>query len=140
MNNHHTAHANLLRAQTIFQEAQHLYEQGVWNLVVRRAQEAVELALKGALWWAGLDVPRFHDVGSFLRESQQRFPEDFAQRIPQLASISRSLSVERERSFYGDEVLRLPPEQIYTQHDAAQALEQARFVLEACRQLIEHTE
>jgi HEPN domain-containing protein len=49
MNNHHTAHANLLRAQTIFQEAQHLYEQGVWNLVVRRAQEAVELALKGAL-------------------------------------------------------------------------------------------
>jgi HEPN domain-containing protein len=139
MNNHHTARANLHRAQIILREAQRLYEQGIWNLVVRRAQEAVELALKGALWWAGLDVPRFHDVGSFLRENQQRFPEDFAPHIPQLAAISRSLSAERERSFYGDEVLRIPPEQIYSQHDATQALEQARFALEACRNLIEPT-
>jgi HEPN domain-containing protein len=138
MNNHHTARANLHRAQTILQEAQYLYEQGVWNLVVRRAQESVELALKGALWWAGLDAPRFHDVGAFLRENQQRFPENFARHIPRLAAISRSLSVERERSFHGDEVLRLPPEQIYTQHDAVEALEQARFALEACRELIEH--
>jgi HEPN domain-containing protein len=87
-----------------------------------------------------LDVPRFHDVGSLLRENWQRFPARFAEQIPQLAAISRSLSVERERSFYGDEVLRLPPEQIYTQYDATQALEQARFVLEACRDLIERTE
>ncbi|MFN3742682.1 MAG: HEPN domain-containing protein [Anaerolineales bacterium] len=80
----------------------------MWNLTLRRAQEAVELALKGALWWAGLEVPRIHDVGVVLRQNRHRFPPEFAAHIPKLASISRALAAERERSFYGDEELSLP--------------------------------
>lgn len=34
------------RASIIVQEAEYLQEKEVWNMVVRRSQEAVELALK----------------------------------------------------------------------------------------------
>jgi HEPN domain-containing protein len=136
MNTQEAARLNLERAGMILEEAHRFRDSGVWNLVVRRCQEAVELALKGTLWWAGLEVPWVHDVGVFLRQHPNRFPARFAQQIPRLASISRALSVERERSFYGDEESGLPPEMLYSEQDAAEALEKAALVLDACRRLI----
>jgi HEPN domain-containing protein len=136
MNMREAAQSNLERASLILEEASRFRDRGVWNLVVRRCQEAVELSLKGALLWAGLEVPWVHDVGVFLRQHPDRFPADFARQIPRLASISRALSVERERSFYGDEESGLPPEMLYSEHDAAEALEKAAFVLGICRQLV----
>ena len=108
--------------------------------MVRRAQEAVELALKGALLWAGLEVPWVHDVGVFLRQNRRRFPAEFARQIPRLASLSRALAVERERSFYGDEESGLTLEMLYDELDAVEALEKATFVLEACRRLMQEEE
>jgi HEPN domain-containing protein len=128
MMNKEAAHYSLQRAQVILDEAEHLRELGAWNLVVRRCQEAVELALKGALLWAGLSVPRIHDVGGVLRQHTRRFPTDFQQALSRLASISRSLRAEREVSFYGDEESGLPPEMLYVAADADEALEKARFV------------
>ena len=64
---------------------------GHWNLVVRRSQESVELALKGALAWAGIAIPKVHDVGPLLRQHGDRYPAGFAEAIPQLASMSRAL-------------------------------------------------
>jgi HEPN domain-containing protein len=136
MNNQEAAGLALKRAEVILSEAESLQAKGVWNLVIRRAQEAVELALKGALLWAGLEVPWVHDVGVFLRQNRRRFPDKFARQIPRLASLSRALGVERERSFYGDEESGLPPEMLYDELDAVEALEKATFVLEACRRLM----
>lgn len=120
----------------ILEEAQHYRERAAYNLAVRRCQETVELALKGALLWAGLETPRVHDVGAFLRRHHDRFPAGFARQISRLASISRTLSVERERSFYGDEESDLPPEALYDENDADEALTRATFVLDVCRQLL----
>lgn len=47
--------------------------------------------------------PRAHDVGPVLKDNLGRFPEAFAEAIPKLASISRSLRAKRESSFNGDE-------------------------------------
>ena len=137
MNNQDVAWLNLHRAEVILEEARSLKVKKAWNLVVRRAQEAVESALKGALLWASLEVPRVHDVGTFLRQHSNRFPPGFAQQIPRLASISRTLAVERARSFYGDEESGLPPEMLYSEQDATEALEKAVFVLDVCRQSLE---
>lgn len=137
MNTQEAARMNLSRAEVILEEARNLRFKEAWNLVVRRAQEAVELALKGVLLWAGLEIPWVHDAGIFLRQHSSRFPDDFAQQIPRLASISRALGVERERSFYGDEKSLLPPETLYSEEDATEALEKAAFVLGTCRQLLE---
>ena len=98
----------LQRAAIIFEEAKNLRARGVWNLVVRRCQESVELALKSALVAVGVQPPRVHDVGPTLKEHSERFPKEFRQHIPQLASISRALRAERELSFYGDEESGVP--------------------------------
>ena len=76
MTNQQAARYNLQRAKIILEEAEHLKDQKAWNLVVRRCQEAVELALKGALLWIGINVPRIHDVGGILVQHTERFPED----------------------------------------------------------------
>jgi HEPN domain-containing protein len=89
----------MARASIILQEAEYLEEKEAWNLAVRRSQEAVELALKCALYWARIEVPRIHDVGPILRQYSNRYPEHFRGQIPHLASISRMLRAEREISF-----------------------------------------
>lgn len=136
MNHLEGVRLSLDRAGIILDEARSLQAKGVWNLVVRRCQEAVELALKGALQWAGLEVPRVHDVGAVLRQHPDRFPPDFRASVPKLASISRALRAEREISFYGDEESGLPPEMLYDADDAAEAMARAGFVLNACRGLL----
>jgi HEPN domain-containing protein len=102
---------------------------GAWNLVVRRCQETVELALKGALRAVGVEVPKVHDVGITLKDHADRFPEVLRESVPRLASISRRLRRERELAFYGDEETGTPPQWLYTQEDAEGALQEAGQVL-----------
>lgn len=135
MTNHSAADKSFKRAKVVLDEAEGLAAAGHWNLAVRRSQECVELALKGALLWAGIAVPRVHDVGPLLKQSADRYPAQFAVTIPQLASISRSLRAEREVSFYGDPESGIPPEDLYGADDAREALQKAGFVLEQCRTL-----
>ena len=135
MNNRQMAWAMLQQAEAILDEAQYLYERRYWNLVVRRCQESVELALKAALLWAGTEVPRIHDVGPILKQEAQRFPPDFQARIPRLASLSRALRAERELSFYGDEQSGIPAEELYTEVDARAKIADAREVFEHCKRL-----
>jgi HEPN domain-containing protein len=129
----------MARASIIIQEAEYLKEKEAWNMVVRRSQESVELALKCSLLWAKIEVPRIHDVGPILKQYIDRYPEPFKSRIPHLASISRLLRAEREISFYGDEQSGVPPESLYTREDALEALFKAREVLSDCQKLIETT-
>jgi len=79
------------RALIIVEEAEYLQGKQAWNMVVRRSQEAVELALKAALLWAQIEVPRIHDVGPLLKQYADRYPEPFRRYISHLASISRML-------------------------------------------------
>ena len=131
------ARGALARALRILREAEGHYEEEAWNLVVRRCQEAVELALKGVLRFVGLEVPRVHDVGVFLKRHGKRFRGRMADELDRLASISRRLRAEREISFYGDEEVGIPAEELYTQQDADDALQDARFVVEVCQAFIE---
>jgi HEPN domain-containing protein len=126
------AQAYLSQAEEILHEVKRLYQRRAWNLVVRRSQEVVELALKGILRGVGTEVPRTHDVGLWLKNYRDRFPPSFRQDIERLASISRHLRLERELSFYGDEDLSAPPQKLYTEDDAKSAMEEAEWVLEQC--------
>jgi HEPN domain-containing protein len=136
MTNHGAAKRSVERAGIVLREADAMHAAQHWNLAVRRSQESVELALKGALTWAGVEVPRVHDVGPLLRQTEGRFPAAFAKEIPRLASISRALRAEREISFYGDPESGIAPEELYTEEDAREALSKARFVLKECTAMI----
>jgi HEPN domain-containing protein len=111
-----------------------LLDDAAYSDVVREAQEIVELALKGMLRQAGVEPPKWHDVGQVLREYRDRFPAQAAAQVERLAEISGWLRKEREFSFYGD-VDFIPTEE-YTRADALRAIEDARFVVSVAESVI----
>jgi len=111
-----------------------LLDDEAYSDVVREAQEIVELALKGMLRQAGVEPPKWHDVGQVLREYRDRFPAQAAAQVERLAEISGWLRKEREFSFYGD-VDFIPTEE-YTRADAQRAIEDARFVVSVAESVI----
>jgi HEPN domain-containing protein len=126
------ARSYLARAGAVLQEAERLYEARHWNLVVRRCQEPVELALKGVLRAAGAEVPKVHDVSGPLRRYVDRLPVHLAADIDTLVSASRRLREERELAFYGDEDTETEAEALFAQADADEALRLARHVVALC--------
>lgn len=132
MTSREMAQSHLHQARRIQVEAGRHHADGAWHLVVRRCQEAVELGLKAVLRTAGLEVPKVHDVGVFLREHADHLPRAVRVELDRVTSISRRLREERELSFYGDEAVEAPPEQLYSKLDGDQALADARLVLDLC--------
>ncbi len=131
------ARSYLLQAGQILREAEDLNRRGVWNLVVRRCQEVVELSLKAALRNVGIETAKVHDVGSLLRANQGKFPASFRRDIGRLGAISRRLRMERELSFYGDEETQTAPQDLYGRRDAKSYLGEAAHVFKRCRMLLE---
>lgn len=128
------ARSFLRRAAAVLRETERLYGDGEWNLVVRRCQETVELALKGALRAAGVEIPKIHDVSGALRHNVHRLPAAIAAEVDTLVSASRRLREERELAFYGDEETDTEAEALFTQADADDALGTARHVVALCGQ------
>lgn len=54
---------------------------GAWDLVVRRSQEVVELALKAALRGIGSEALETHDVGQLLRGPKKSVQPPSADRL-----------------------------------------------------------
>lgn len=96
--------------------------------VVRESQELVELCLKALLRHAKIEVPRTHDVGELLIEHAARLPLILQAQAGQLAKISHSLRRDRELAFYGSE--DLTPSDFYSEEDAREAYESAKWVHE----------
>lgn len=132
MTNLELANAWLKQATVILEEAESLLQKQIWHLVVRRCQESTEPALKAILSRIGIEIPKLHDVGHFLKKHESQLPSSITEHLDKLAMISRQLRAERETSFYGDDQLALPPEQIYEKIDAEEALKDAQFVVTLC--------
>lgn len=132
MTSEEMARSHLRLAQRILAEAERLHRDGAWNLVVRRCQESVEMALKSLLRSAGAEVPKVHDVSGALRRNADRLPATAATEIDFLVSASRRLREEREIAFYGDEETTTGAETLFSESDAEDALGTARRVLAVC--------
>ena len=96
--------------------------------VVREAQEVVEILLKALILWAGLEVPKLHDVSKYIEKHLDLFPEIIQQNIKKIRKISRELRKEREMAFYGAEDW-IPLEE-YTEEDAQRAIKWATEIYE----------
>jgi HEPN domain-containing protein len=106
--------------------------------VVREAQEVVELLLKAALRFVGIEPARTHDVSRIMRLNAGRFPDWFRVNIEELSRISTELAADRGPSFYGDEARGIPPDELFHEEDARTALERARFVFGCGQRLLEN--
>jgi HEPN domain-containing protein len=100
MNNLDLNHRLLTEAELIMDEAHRASDNHAWNLAVRRAQEVVELSLKGLLKLMGVEYPKTHDVGDTFarvcREKHIGVEEDI---LTEMQQISRQLAAERAPAF-----------------------------------------
>jgi hypothetical protein len=111
-----------------------LLNKGAYSDVIREAQEIVELALKGMLRSAGIEPPKFHDVGGILLEHRDKYPEDVGSQIERSAEISKRLRKEGELSFCGD--IDFIPTEEYRLEDSQEAMEGANFIFEIASEVI----
>lgn len=126
-------------AQRRIKTAKLALDESGYAYCIRQCQEAVELSLKSALRFVGIEPPKWHDVGLILIENRKRFPEWFQEEIEEFAYISRWLRREREPSMYGDEETGLPPQRLYTKGYAQRAFEHASKVVRTVSDLISST-
>ena len=111
-------------------------DRGLWATVVREAQEAVELLLKGALRLVAVEPARTHDVANLRRRESGRFPPWFTAQVDHLASISTEMAGERGIAFYGDERQDLGPQELFSEADASRALDQLEYVADTVGRLL----
>ena len=107
----------------------HAMELRAWHIVIREAQECMELALKGLLRACALEPPKIHDLAAYLLENKERILQVRASlAVERMAEISKRWRSERELSFYGD--VDFLPDEKYTERQASEAMQDAAFCIE----------
>lgn len=100
-----------------------------FNMVVRRAQEVVELTLKGALKILGIEYPKVHDVAKIFAETaKKKLGKIDSEVLNKITYISARLSEDRIPSFYGDRT--------YSNEEAEEAYRDALFVFEKTKEIL----
>jgi HEPN domain-containing protein len=127
MTNIDLAQSYLIKAQKRMKILEVLLKEEDYSDVVREAQEIVELGLKGMLRFAGIEPPKFHDVGPLILEYRERFKKINSAALKKMAKVSKALRKEREFAFYGD--IDFIPTEEYTLKDARKAIKDAEFVV-----------
>lgn len=122
MTNHESGENLLKDAELYCEEMQRMFEKERWNIVVRRAQEVVELSMKGILKIMGIDFPKVHNVAplfvTLLQEKGIKLEKEVSEKI---LSISKLLAKDRAPAFYG--------EKVYSREDAGMAQNGAKEIL-----------
>lgn len=101
MTNHVRARDLLWYAREVLGEMRSARERGVWNGVVRRGQEALEMSLKAVLLLLGVDYPHEHDVAPVLRRALVDRGMGFdPERLAEIERASRELARKRAPALY----------------------------------------
>ncbi len=101
MTNHERADHLFAEAREIAREMRRTLERGHWNLAARRAQEAIELAVKALLNEMGVEYPRTHDAAPVFTEIiRQRKVEVDPTFLDWLTGLSGRLAEIRGPAFY----------------------------------------
>jgi HEPN domain-containing protein len=96
---------------------------------VRESQEIVELILKGALRYVGVEPPRRDDVHRVVEHFIDRFPTDWRSTLAELRTALDRLAEDRGPAFYGDEAEDVPASDLFGEGDARRAVETADRLL-----------
>jgi HEPN domain-containing protein len=122
MNNLNYGQRLLSEAKECYEDMLNSYARNSWNMVVRRAQEVVELSLKALLKMVGVEYPKSHDVGTVFELAciQSGIEVDNVDMIS-IKQISFELAKDRAPAFY--------IEKIYSRDYAEKAKADAEFVL-----------
>jgi len=121
----------LAEAEECYREMLDALDRRSWNLVIRRAQEVVELSLKAVLKAMGIEYPKRHDVGDVFKETCVRKGITFIRLsdLDEIEEISSYLARERSPAFY--------MERTYGEEEARKAKGDASKVFRLSKSLFE---
>jgi len=123
------------KANAILAEAQDHAKKYEYDLCVRRSQEAFELFLKIMFKLIGKEYPQRHEISEEIYQvfSALKIFDFSAQKVAQIVHRNRTLSLWRDKSFYGDEKLNVAS--IFTDEEAKVALRYAEDIQFDCSML-----
>lgn len=129
MTNREKASKLLAEAGQIVEGIPDSFKRGHFNLVIRRSQEVVELALKALFCEMGMEYPKIHDVAPlFHKIAIQKglgVEESF---LIWLEEVSSSLASKRAPAFY--------LEAEYEEEEAREAMDTATKVLDFAKKFV----
>ncbi|MFQ5827578.1 MAG: HEPN domain-containing protein [Candidatus Methylomirabilia bacterium] len=136
MRNDRAARSYLADAEIILREAEGSQRAEHYHRVVRKCQEAAELAIKGLFRLWGIEYPKSHLLGRLIKKELARRKVLDRKAADRLAYDSDSLALDREPAFYGSPD-GVPASQLFDAEDGGDALAKARRVLDTVRAAID---
>ena len=109
---------------------------GAHAVAVRESQDIVELILKGALRYVGVEPPKRHDVHGVVEHFIDRFPPDWRGTLADLRAALDRLAEDRGPAFYGDEAEDVPASELFGEGDARRAVEVVDRLLDLYARLL----
>lgn len=128
MRNIDQAKAYFNDANAVFEEAKQALGHKNLNLTIRRAQETVELAIRGLLILRGIDTPPTRDLSEVLLSIDPERLSMHKKDIIHLAKINHTLAQESKTAYYGLQRDK-PEEELFSEERANQTVEDAKEVL-----------
>jgi len=129
MNNFERGERLIKDAYSYAREAEKSFAEQQWNRVIRRAQEAVELYLKGIMKILNIEFPKIHDVGRVFVEEVRKKKIKMGEKIARkIAWASSALAEMRAPAFYR--------EKEYHEEEAGEAIENMHFVEKVIKKLL----
>jgi HEPN domain-containing protein len=125
----------LRRAQARRKALDTLFTAAAYPDVVRESQD-IELVLKGALRFVGVDPPKRHDAHKVLARFVDRFPQEWRVTLDELHASLDRLAEERGPAFYGDDERGVPASDLFDEADARRAMSVADRLLDLYRRLL----
>ncbi len=128
MNNIQRSEMLFIAAHECMEHAKSSFERKVWNMAIRRAQEAVELDLRGMLARIAVDYPKDHDQAPILLRILDKHGINTTLYAKKVETISADLSRKRGPALHQDEG--------YDKETAEQAINDAQFVIDTMVKVI----
>jgi HEPN domain-containing protein len=129
MNNIKRSDLLFIAASECINHAQSSFDRGVWNMSIRRSQEAVELELAAILALIGIHYPKDHDQAPLAIRTLKAHGFDLGQDSEKIERISADLSRKRGPALHQEEG--------YEKEDARKALDDANFVISKIQKIRE---
>lgn len=114
-----------------------LFTARAYPAVVRESHDVVELVLKGALRFVGIEPPKRHDVHDVVGRFIDRFPDEWRHAIGDLSAALTQLAQDRAPAFYGIEAEDIPASELFGEADARRAMAVADRLLDLYSRLVE---
>lgn len=136
MRNTKMASDHIFRAQRCLKEAELALSEKDYAGVVRRSQEALELAIKAVLRYLTIEYPREHDVSGVLVQAGDRLPKYLRERLQDIVELSAELARVRGPALYGYEMEGIPARESFGSDYAENIYHGVKEIVNLCSEFL----